>query len=196
MRSSFLVVPAALVFFSVMLGGCGDHGGVGRDELVTVSGVATLPASVAGSKQYAANSIYQVLDLARAPAQQLIAQGVTDSSGGYSVEMPPTKLVAVVVTDLVRVSGLISADPSAQRDNFLFQKGFDGATDVACEAGVTAVVEGAVEATAFSSERIANLEAAAALIVDQVNFLDPASVTAAAAQVRQMTSDGANPPVR
>lgn len=168
--------------------GCGGGGGGGSDDPVQLTGKATYPDGLASDSGPADTARVQVLDLERNTAD-VIAEGETDAEGNYTVVVPPTKAVAVVVAGTVRVSGLINAESGASKD-------FDGITDVACEAGVSAVVEGAINGADLSAERIANLEAAAALVVAEggVNYDDPASVSAAAARVRMLTNDGLNPP--
>ena len=120
--------------------------------------------------------------------------GSTDNGGTYSAAVAVQNAVAVIVNGTtatgqsVRVSGLLN--PSQQGR----QKDFNGTTDIACQAGVTAVGQGAIRGSDLGATRIQNLEAAAALVVGQVNFFDKASIAAAANQVRTLTGDGAHPP--
>jgi len=183
------------MFGALLCCGCGGHGGgVDGDGLIDLRGVATLPPQVAAGKVAAANAPFQVIDFERAPAKQLVASGVTDANGVYAVQIVQSKVVAVIVTGAVRVSGLISADESEIGKVADIAKDFDGITDVACQAGVNAISDGSVNPDDFSAERIDNLEAGAALIAAQVNYFDPNSVNAAAEQVRDLTDDGAHAP--
>ena len=183
------------MFGAFLFCGCGGHGGgVEGDGLIDLQGVATLPPQVAAGKVAAANAPFQVVDFERAPAKQIVASGVTDGNGVYAVSIVQSKVVAVIVTGAVRVSGLISADESEIGKAAEIAKNFDGITDVACQAGVNAIADGSVNPDDFSSERIANLEAAAALVSAQVNYFDPNSVNSAAEVVRDLTNDGATPP--
>jgi hypothetical protein len=159
----------------------------GGDDGVTVKGQAILPPSAGGAP--AANSAFQVVDLTQAAASQVVFQGTTDANGNYSAPVDAKGGIAVIVTgSRVRVSGLLNPK---QQGRF---KDFNGTTDIACEAGVTAVNQGSITGFDLTATRITNLESAAARLAPNVNFLSAAEVTAAAAQVRQMTNDGANPP--
>lgn len=169
----------------IALGGCG--GGTSEPGGAVVSGQATFPPQAGGGP--VAQAPVVVLDL---QTGRQIPQGVTDAQGNYRALVGDPRTVAVIVQGVisgrnVRVSGLVDVRVQAL-------KNFDGTTDVACEAGVTAVLSGALPAGLLTAERIRNLELAAARIVGTVNFLDPAAVTAAAALVRQLTNDGARPP--
>jgi len=199
MKHALRFVFGTLLFFS--LNACGGHGGGSTgDGTIELSGKAFFPPQVIASKTAVANSPFVVIDFVKAVDKQTVAQGVTDAEGNYDVVITQSKVVAVIVSGAalggaVRVSGLITADPNdVAKDDFI-GKDFNGITDVACEAGVTAIVNGDVAASDFSTERIANLEAAAQLVEPDVNHFDPASVTAGAARVRQLTDDGAHPPV-
>ena len=184
------VLTCAILAVGIM--GCDDHGGGATDDgLVGVSGQAFYPLEVSTARVAVANTSYQILDLEKSFATQTVADDFTDANGNFSVVITQSKLVVVIVSGVVRVSGLIVADPGAAKDGDV-GKTLDGVTDVACEAGVTAITDGSLEADDFDNERVANLEAGAALVeaTNSVNFYDPASVTAAAALVRQITDDG------
>lgn len=170
--------------------------GCSGDEFSTVilSGQATFPPEFTGRLGEVvpvSNTPFQVIDLARASNANLVATGATDPSGNYAITVPVTTSVAVVVLGEVRVSGLI--DP--RRGSV--SKSFDGITDIACQAGVTALTEGAIDSTQLDEERISNLELAASVVAGQmtVDFSDAdGSRTAAAAKVREITEDGDHPP--
>lgn len=182
---------------------CGGGGSDGDDNEnnteARLQGTANLPPEVNASSAPVINTDFKVIDLEKPVAAQQVATGVTDGQGKYDVVVKQSKLVAVVVNGEVRVSGLISADPDTANKGFLeISKNFNGITDIACEAGVTAVNTGAISANDFKASRIANLEAGALVVANSttVNFRDPAAVTAAAALVRSLTQDGATPPTQ
>lgn len=158
---------------------------------VDVQGRATFPPefrSSLGLLDPVRNSPLQVVDLGR--AGEITAVSSTDDDGNYFVTIPPTVSAAVIVFGEVRVSGLVDVRFGSKT------KSFDGITDVACEAGVTAVVEGAITSVELDEERINNFEAGARayLAANSLNFADPAAVTAAAQAVRVLTDDGAHGP--
>ncbi len=189
----FFVVAAGLMFIA----GCGHkHGGSGDDGFALVTGNAFFPPEVAATKTAVANAPFQVVDFEKAASQQVVATGTTDSAGGYSAEITQSKIIAVIVSGAVRVSGLISADSNAAGKELELGKDFNGITDVACQAGATAISDGSVKPDDFDDTRISNLEAGADVVLatTDVNFFDSASVTAAADQVRTITDDGDHPP--
>jgi len=176
-------------------GGGGDGGSSSQDS--TLTGQAVFPNSVGGGP--VANAPFQVVDFEKPPDNNVVFTGTTNSVGGYSANIARTSSAAVIVTgtvggsgkrkgETVRVSGLVNPD----RPHVL--KNFDGTTDIACEAGFSAVLDGSITAQELDAQRISNLEQAAATFVDSTNFFDPASVTAAANAVREITHDGAKPP--
>ncbi len=181
---------------------CGGGGSDGNDDNSTearLQGTANLPPQVSPQSAPVINTDFKVIDLEKPVEAQQVATGVTDGQGKYDVTVQQSKIVAVIVNGEVRVSGLISADPETANKGFIsIGKNFNGITDVACEAGVTAIRSGAVSANDFKASRIANLEAGALVVVNSttVNYRDPASVTAAAALVRSLTQDGAIPPTQ
>lgn len=180
---------------------CGGGGSSGDDDNsveARLTGVATLPPEVSAGSPPVFNTDFKVIDLEQPAATQEVANGVTDGQGKYDVVVKQSKLVAVIVNGEVRVSGLISADEDSATKRLEIGKNFNGTTDIACEAGVTAVRSGAVNVADFKASRIANLEAGALVVTTSttVNFRDPAAVTAAAALVRSLTNDGANAPTQ
>ena len=139
--------------------------------------------------------------VARAPVVALavnnpgvtIPQGQTDGNGNYRVDLAASGTLAIIVQGLiqgnqVRVSGLLNPPQQGQSKNF------NGVTDIACEAGLTSVVDGSVPAGQLDATRILNLELAAGLLAGGVNFFDPRAVSAAAVRVRQLTNNGARTP--
>jgi hypothetical protein len=186
------VALAALCLFAA----CdSENGGSTDDGLAVVSGRAFFPEQVAAGKVAVANAPFQILDFERAAGNELVASGVTDETGAYAAQITQSKIIAVIVSGAVRVSGLISPTPDSQKELNL-SKDFNENTDVACEAGVTAIQDGSVSPNDFDDQRIANLEAGAEVVTatTQINHFDPASVTAAAALVRQITDDGDHGP--
>lgn len=195
------VRKVALLGLSVLLSagvfaGCGDHGGNEDDGIVFLSGNAFFPPEVVAQKTPVAFSPFSIVDLQRSAANQVVFTGTTDEQGGFAVQLVQSKAVAVIVSGPVRVSGLVSVDPFEFDKETETSKEFNGTTDVACEAGVTAVQQQAITAEDLTVERIQNLELGAQRVLQTtaVNYFDPTSVTAAAAQVRALTDDGDHPP--
>lgn len=171
--------------------------GCQSDTLTTVvlSGRGVYPPEVAsgalGEQEPVANAVFQVLDLTLPADNNIVSVGVTDIDGVYFTRINATPAVAVVMLGVVRVSGLIDSTVTA------VTKDFNGVTDIACEAGVTAIYEGAILSFDLDQQRIANLEAGAAVALQQidVDFTDEdGSRTAAVLLTRQLTDDGAHPP--
>ncbi len=165
------------------------------DRLTTIvlSGNAFFPPEFTGLGEQVpvANTEFAVLDLSLPGDNNVVSVGVTDINGTYFTRINPTPSVAVVVLGAVRVSGLIDSTKA------VIQKNFNGVTDVACEAGVTAIADGSILPLELDESRIANLEAGAAIAIQQiaVDFTDDdGSRTAAVNLTRQLTNDGANPP--
>jgi hypothetical protein len=131
------------------------------------------------------NAEFAVLDFEKPADDRVVATGTTDANGNYEIDIEPTSVAAVIISSSVRVSGLLNPVNNVSKD-------FNGTTDVACEAGVSAIVDGSVTPEQMTAQRIKNLEDAAALISDEVDFTDPLDVSAAAAVVRAATNDGAN----
>ena len=185
------VLGAALAL-AVVVGGCGNDGS-GSSNKVTIGGNANFP--VANGGQAVTDSPFIIIDPDR-PNDPLVSDVTTDTDdpvpGRFFGIIRKTVSVAVIITGVVngetiRVSGLIPASSNNEG------KQLDGQTDIACEAGVSAVIDGSIAGEDLGPNRIANLEEAAQRFVATTDFTDPASVTAAANQVRALTNDGANP---
>jgi len=179
------VLGAALAL-GLVVGGCGG-GGAGSSNRVTVSGPATFPARNGGGAVSDAGFVIVDPDQPNDP----IVSGVTTADGRFFGVIRKLPSVAVLISgttggNAIRVSGLI---PAESNDN---GKGLDGHTDIACEAGVAAVTDGSITGDDLDPLRIQHLEDAAAGLVANVDFTNPASVTAAANQVRALTDDGAH----
>lgn len=187
-KRSTRFLAAVLLAGSFLFAQCGDDDG--DDGSANLTGTATRPDSVGGGP--AANAPFIVVDLARPAETQQVAAGTTDGAGNFAASVGKTPSVAVIITatassgEAVRVSGILRARSSAI-------KSLNGQTDIACEAGVTAVQDGTLTAEQLDATRIANLENAAARFVGTTDFKSPASVSAAAAQVRVLTQNGAVP---
>lgn len=182
----FRVLGATLAF-GIVVGGCGG-GGSGSSNRVTVSGDANFP--VANGGQAVSDAPFVIIDPDR-PNDPLLSD-VSTSTGRFFGIIRKTVSVAVILNgivgnDAIRVSGLLDAESNNTT------KQLDGQTDIACEAGVQAVIDGAITGNDLDLERIQNLEAAAARFVATTDFTNPASVTASAQQVRVLTDDGAHP---
>ncbi len=170
-----------------LLVGCGD-GGKGSSNRVTVAGDARFPAANGGAA--VADTPFIIIDPDR-PNDPLLSD-VSTNTGRFFGVIRKTVSVAVILNgvvagDAIRVSGLLDAEHNN------VEKSLDGQTDIACEAGVSAVIDGAITGNELDAQRIANLEDAAARFVATTDFTDPASVTAAALQVRALTDNGAHP---
>ena len=179
-------VLGAAVALALVIGGCG--GGGGDSNRVTVGGDANFPVENGGGR--VADAPFIIIDPDR--PNDPLSSDVSTSSGHFFGIIRKTVSVAVILTGVVngqtiRVSGLLAAEENN------VDKQLNGQTDIACEAGVQAVIDGDIAGNDLDAERIANLEDAAARFVDDVDFTDPASVTAAAAQVRALTDDGEHP---
>jgi hypothetical protein len=179
----FRVLGGALTL-ALVVGGCGG-GGSGSSNRVSVSGQAFYPdgSTVSGAP-------FTIIDPER--PNDPLTSATSTNDGGYFGVIRKTRSVAVILQGAVgpapvRVAGLILADSNS------FAKDLDGQTDIACEAGVTAVIDGSISGDDLGPNRIANLENAAARFVAGVDFTNPAAVTAAANQVRTLTNDGAHP---
>jgi hypothetical protein len=153
----------------------------GRNVLL---GRALLPSQFGGAP--VGNAAFFVLDLETGAN---VFSGLTDSTGQYTALVNARSSIAVIVTGgPFRVSGI--SNPLLLGS----AKDFNGVTDIACQAGVTAVNQRAIVARQLDGNRIQNLELGAALFSNSVNFFSAAEVTAAANRVRQLTNDGATPP--
>jgi hypothetical protein len=195
--SNYLTRVLTALTATVVIGTAACGGG-GSDNpfigTVLLAGQAFLPPGVGGSSAdrlvVAANAPVSVIDLSRPQATQVVATGTTDQEGRYSATVQSTSSAAVIVNSTVRVSGLLNPDEE------LVEKDFNGITDIACEAGVTAVRSGAITADQLDEDRISNLERAAEIYVENnpIDYSDRAAVSAAAVAVREATADGAVAP--
>lgn len=179
------VLGAALTLGLVI--GCGG-GGSGSSNRVSVSGDANYPGSLGGGAVSDARFIIIDPDSPNDPLQS----DTTTDVGRFFGIIRKTVSIAVLISGSVngqpvRVSGLIPAEENST------DKSLNGQTDIACEAGVQAVIDGDIEGNDLDPQRIANLEDAAARFVATTDFTDPTSVTASANQVRALTDDGDHP---
>jgi hypothetical protein len=147
----------------------------------TLRGTATFPQQVGSGP--VANSRFVVLDLNR-PNGQVVAEGASDGGGSWAVPEANGLNIAVIFlgtdnTQRVRVSGLTRPDQTG------FSKTLVEQTDIACEAAVSAVTQGLIPGSRVDGDLIAQLEQAALARVALTNFLNPASVTAQALQLRR-----------
>ena len=157
--------------------GCGGS----STQSNTLRGTATFPELVGGGP--VANSRFVVLDLNQSGAP-VVAQGVSDAFGNWAVPEATGLSIAVVFqasddSQRVRVSGLSTPRETGS------EKSLTGQTDIACEAGVSAVLQGFIAGSQVDKNLILRLEAAAELFMNTVNYRDPAAVTAAALEVRR-----------
>jgi hypothetical protein len=182
-----VAVLGAVLALGMLVTGCGG-GGNGSSNRVSVSGNANFPNSVGGDP--VADAPFIIIDPDR-PDEPLVSD-VSTGDGRYFGIIRKTVSVAVLLTGIVqgksvRVSGLIPAETNST------EKLLNGQTDIACEAGVQAVIDGDITGNDLDADRIANLEDAAARFEATTDFTNPASVTAAANQVRALTDDGDHP---
>jgi hypothetical protein len=178
---------ALALALGLIVGGCGNDG-AGSSNKVTVGGDARFPVANGGGP--VSDAPFVIIDPDR--PNDPLSSDVSTSVGHFFGIIRKTVSVAVILTGTVqgqsiRVSGLLDATGNNT------DKQLDGQTDIACEAGVQAVIDGDIQGNELDRRRIDNLEDAAARFVDDTDFTDPASVTAAAAQVRALTDDGAHP---
>jgi len=179
------VLGAALAL-GFIVGGCGGGGSGGNR--VNVGGTANYP--VANGGQLVVGTPFIIIDPDR--PDEPLASDISTPTGRFFGIIRKTVSVAVILSgsvqgQAIRVSGLLAA----QSNNTTKQ--LDGQTDIACEAGVSAVIDGAITGNELDTERIQNLEDAATRFVATTDFTKPASVTASALQVRALTDNGAHP---
>jgi hypothetical protein len=158
--------------------GCG--GGSGSQS--TLRGTATFPELVGGGP--VANSRFVVLDLNQ-PGAPVVAQGTSDAFGNWSVPEARGLTLAVVFqasdnAQRVRVSGLSRPSETG------FQKPLDGQTDIAGEAGLSAVQQGIITGLQLDKNLILRFEAMTERFTNTTNYRDPAAVSAAATEVRRL----------
>ena len=141
-----------------------------------------------------ANRAFVVNDLSKPAAEEKVAEGVSDSNGRFSITIKGNTFY--IVFPPISGGGEPRSSGLASLAGGDVEKTLKNDTDIACVAGVTAVRGGAITADQLTTQRIANLEAAARKILAArtVDFNNAEDVGAAAAEARQMTSEGANPP--
>ena len=166
-----------------VVAGCGSDGKGGSNR-VSVDGEARFPEANGGA--LVAEAPFIIIDPDR--PNDPLESAVSTTDGRYYGIVRKTVSVAVILngvvgSDAIRVSGLIPAESNNSRT-------LNGLTDIACEAGVSAVIDGAITGNELDATRIANLEDAAARFVATTDFTSPASVTSAALQVRALTDNG------
>jgi len=182
-----VAVLGAVLALGVLVAGCGG-GGNGSSNRVSVSGNANFPNANGGGD--VADAPFIIIDPDR-PNDPLVSD-VSTSDGRYFGIIRKTISVAVILNGIaqgnaIRVSGLIPAETNST------DKILNGQTDIACEGGVQAVIDGEIVGNDLDEQRIANLEGAAARFVATTDFTKPAAVTASANQVRTLTNNGAHP---
>jgi hypothetical protein len=196
-----IILVGFMLLSILVITGCGDDDG--DDANTTISGQVTLPPNPpeqGGGGTSVTSTQFQVVDFEQpdstnAPPFRNIGNGTTDSTGKYVITVAQTSSAAVVANGtqpsgpqqgkVVPISGLVNPN----QDNIA--KNFDGATTIACVAGVRAIVQGSITAQQLDAQRISNLERAAAAFVATTNFLSAASINTSADAVRQLTDNGA-----
>ncbi len=180
-------VGAVLFVVAVVSALAGCSGSLSSEtQAETLVGQATLPPSLGGGP--VANAPVELLDFEKGGA--VTATTTSDANGNYGLVADVPTSAAIVVAGRAVISGLIAPDTTGSFKNF------DGATTIACFAGLSAVLTNrTISAAQLNAVRIRNLELGAQRFVGTVNFLDVAgSVIPAGEQVRILTNDGANPP--
>lgn len=167
---------------SLLVGGGLAFVGCGTSQRsLHLTGTATFPDSVGGGP--VRNSRFVVRDVNQ-PGAPIVAEGRSDADGSWFVPEARGITVAVIFDRpdnvlRVRVSGLTRPDETG------FFKGLDGRTDIACEAGLSAVLQGIITAAQLNGALIARLEAAATPFVGRTNFRAAASVSSSALALRR-----------
>src|SRR6185295_15363165 len=139
MKAQGLVrVLGAALALGFIVGGCGG-GGNGSSNRVNVAGDATYP--VANGGQPVAETPFIIIDPDR--PNEPLASDVSTATGRFFGIIRKSVSVAVILSGAVqgnpiRVSGLLPA----QSNNI--DKQLDGRTVIACEAGVSAVIDGSI----------------------------------------------------
>ncbi len=115
--------------------------------------------------------------------------GETDEEGNFNVSVQGQEIIAIVVNGTVdgqsfRSSGLVQAGKSS------INKNFNAVTDIACEAMIGALNRGELVPNTVTQRQIDVLEEAAKTEVPNVDFTDPASVSAAARRIAAATANG------
>jgi hypothetical protein len=177
-RSTTAGSLVTVLFLFVMMGCSGGS----SSQSSALRGTATFPELVGGGP--VANARFVVLDLAQ-PGAPIIAQGRSDAFGNWVVPEAGGLLVAVVFqasdnSQRVRVSGLSRPSETGS------EKPLTGQTDIACEAGLSAVLEGIVTPNQVNKNLILQLETFSERFMNTINYRDPAAVTAAALAVRRL----------
>src|SRR5262245_59286262 len=130
---------SVVIFCLLVALGCSGGGSGSQSSL---RGTATFPELVGGGP--VANSRFIVLDLNQ-PGAPVVAQGTSDAFGNWSVPEAAGLTLTVIFqrednAKRVRISGLSRPSDSG------FDKPLNGQTDIACEAGVTAILQGIISA--------------------------------------------------
>ena len=208
MNSKFSKLCGSLLFISLVYTGCGGGGGgdstdqAGDDSSSTrVTGQALRPSNSSASSApipFAGGKVTLLDFVEGSPANQTARTqdlGTTDADGNFTVDIANQAVAAIIVTGSTeqgetRISGLVTPNKDSLRKNF------NTVTDVACEAGISAINDGTIAPNILSAERIANLESAAEDYLAAnpgTNFFNAAEVSLAARGVRQATNIGAKP---
>jgi hypothetical protein len=125
-----------------------------------------------------------VLDLNQ-PGAPIVTEGRSDDAGNWAVRDAEGLTVAVIFqrednAKGVRVSGLARPGETG------FDKPLDGQTDIACEAGVTALLQGLITGVELNKNLILRFEAMTERFVTTTDYRNPGAVSAAALEVRRL----------
>ena len=174
--------------------GCGGSGGGLFGGIARVVGQALSPIRdvIDANPLPLGDAPVFVRDFVDTNIARVTEVGRTDANGNYAVDLAAGGGAVIVKGEIngqpIRISGLVR---QGSENEF---KLLDITTDVACESYFNALDAGLLTPDDLTPERISNLEQAAAMVSPGVDPFNPASVTAAAQQVSEMTNNGANPP--
>ena len=176
------------LFTVLILSSCGGGGGGDFNGQATVTGRAVVP--VAGTSNSSnvpfPNGTVSVVSASAVSLKESIDPNVTDLDGNYTTTIPEGGGAIIVRGNFgdvpVRVSGLVRQQAENE------EKELNPITDLAYEAYAGAVDDGVLNSGNLTSDRIAQLEAAASEYLSQndVDFFTPESVANAASRVRQV----------
>jgi hypothetical protein len=204
---SLIIAEFIMLVLILVITGCG--GGDGDHANATISGQVALPPNSTnlggggGGGVPVANTQFTTVDFEKPNANdtsmtgfQTIGSGTTDSTGKFVLTTPQTSAAAVIANGpqpsgpqqgkVVPISGLMNLKQDT------VSKNFDGATTIACFAGLGAISQGNITPQQLDAQRISNLEQVAAGFVATTNFLDTNDIVRSADAVRQQTDNGAH----
>lgn len=184
------LLKVGILSTAVLFSACGG-GGYNDDGSIHVTG--NVKSVITGAVQAARDFVVKDVDNISGPA---VASGKSDSNGNYEFNLKGILRIVIIFPPVTtptsdpRSSGLLSLTEGYSN------KALNAVTDLACQAGVTAITQGTVDSEDMDATRIANLEAGAALVIaeDDPDFTNADQMNAAVQRVRDLTDDGDHPP--